>query len=44
MGIKMEKKVILQCQAIQTSDSGSKQLKPFFEKHIDKEANVRIDK
>lgn len=44
MGIKMEKKGIVQCQAIEITDCGSKQLKPFFEKHVDKEANIRTDK
>lgn len=44
MGIQMKKKGIVQCQAMHISDCGSKQLKPFFNKHISKEARVRTDK
>jgi hypothetical protein len=44
MGIKLKKKGIVQFQAIQIYDCGSKQLKLFSEKHIDNEANIRTDK
>ena len=44
MGIKMEKKGIVQCHAKEITGGGTKQLKPFFEKHVDKEAKVRTDK
>ena len=44
MGIEMKKKGIVRCHALQISDCGTKQLKPFFEKHISKEAKVRTDK
>jgi hypothetical protein len=40
----MEKKGIVQRQAIQIIGGGTKQLTPFFEMHIDKEANIRTDK
>ena len=43
MGIQMEKKGIVRCHAIRINDCGTKQLKPFFEKHISKEANIRTD-
>jgi transposase-like protein len=44
MGIQMKNKGIFRCQATQIDNGGSKQLKPFFEKHISKEAKVRTDK
>jgi hypothetical protein len=44
MGIEMKKKGIVRCHALQISGGGTKQLKPFFEKHISKEAQVRTDK
>lgn len=43
MGIEMQKKGIVRCHALQIEDCGTKQLKPFFEKHIAKEANIRTD-
>jgi len=43
MGIQMQKKGIVRCHAVQINDCGTKQLKPFFEKHISKEANIRTD-
>lgn len=43
MGIQMQKKGIVRCHATQVSDCGTKQLKPFFEKHISKEAKIRTD-
>jgi len=33
----------VQYQAFQIADCGFKQLKLFFEKHIDKEENIRTD-
>ncbi len=44
MGIEMKKKGIFRCHALQISGGGSKQLKPFFDKHISKNAQVRTDK
>lgn len=44
MGIEMKNKGIVRCHALQITDCGTKQLKPFFEKHIDKEAKIRTDK
>jgi transposase-like protein len=44
MGIEMKNKGIVRCHALQISDCGTKQLKPFFDKHIDKEAKIRTDK
>lgn len=44
MGIEMKNKGIYRCYALQIENAGTKQLKPFFEKHIDKEAKVRTDK
>jgi transposase-like protein/predicted RNA-binding Zn-ribbon protein involved in translation (DUF1610 family) len=44
MGIEMKNKGIVRCHALQISNGGSKQLKPFFEKHISKQARVRTDK
>ncbi|NJO24817.1 MAG: IS1595 family transposase [Bacteroidia bacterium] len=32
------------CHALQIENCGTKQLKPFFEKHISKQAKVRTDK
>lgn len=43
MGIEMQKKGIVGCHALHIEDCGTKQLKPFFEKHIAKEANIRTD-
>jgi transposase-like protein len=44
MGIQMKNKGIFRCHATQIDNGGTKQLKPFFEKHISKEAKVRTDK
>ena len=44
MGVEMKKKGIVCCHALQIDNCGSKQLKPFFEKHVSKEAKVRTDK
>jgi transposase-like protein len=44
MGIEMKNKGIVRCHAVSITDCGTKQLKPFFEKHIAKEAKVRTDK
>ena len=44
MGIEMKNKGIVRCHALKISNGGTKQLKPFFEKHISKEARVRTDK
>lgn len=44
MGIELKKKGIVRCHALKITDGGSKQLKPFFEKHISKEAKVTTDK
>jgi transposase-like protein len=44
MGIEMKKKGIVRCHAFQIKNGGSKQLKPFFEKYISKQARVRTDK
>ncbi len=44
MGIEMKNKGIVRCHALAVSDCGTKQLKPFFDKHIDKEAKIRTDK
>jgi transposase-like protein len=44
MGIEMKNKGIYRCYALQIENCGTKQLKPFFEKHISKEAKVRTDK
>lgn len=44
MGIEMKNKGILRCHALQISNGGTKELKPFFEKHVSKEAIVRTDK
>ena len=44
MGIEMQKKGIVRCHALKIESCGTKQLKPFFEKHISKEANIRTDK
>ncbi len=43
MGIEMQKKGIVRCYATQIKNCGTKQLKPFFEKHISKEAKIRTD-
>lgn len=44
MGIEMKNKSIVRCHALQITDCGTKQLKPFFEKHIAKDAKIRTDK
>lgn len=44
MGIEMKNKGILRCYALQISNGGTRELKPFFEKHVSKEAAVRTDK
>lgn len=44
MGIEMRKRGIVRCQALQITDCGTKQLKPFFDKYIDKQARIRTDK
>lgn len=44
MGIEMKNKGIARCYALKISNGGTRQLKPFFEKHISKEAKVRTDK
>jgi hypothetical protein len=44
MGIEMKNKGIVRCNALKISNGGTKQLKPFFEKHVCKEAEVRTDK
>ena len=44
MGIEMKNKGIYRCHALHINDCGTKQLKPFFEKHISKEAKIRTDK
>jgi len=43
MGIQMQKKGIVRCHAAQVTGCGTKQLKPFFEKHISKKAKIRTD-
>ena len=44
MGIEMKNKGIVRRHAVEISDCGTKQLKPFFEKHIAKDAKVGTDK
>lgn len=44
MGIEMKNKGIVRCHAVQIDNGGTKQLKPFFEKHVSKNAKVRTDK
>lgn len=44
MGIEMKNKGIYRCHALQIENCGTKQLKPFFEKHISNQAKVRTDK
>lgn len=44
MGIEMKNKGIYRCHAVHITDCGTKQLKPFFEKHVSKEAKIRTDK
>lgn len=44
MGIEMKNKGIYRCHALQIENCGTKQLKPFFNTHISKEAKVRTDK
>jgi len=44
IGIERNNKGILKAYARQIDDAGVKQLKPFFEDHIDKKARVKTDK
>ena len=44
MVIQMKKKGIVRCYANQIPSAGTKQLKPFFQKYISKEALIRTDK
>ena len=44
MGIEMKKKGIVRCYARCINNGGSKELKPFFEQFVSKEAIVRTDK
>jgi transposase-like protein len=44
MGIEMKKKGIVRCYARCIDNGGSKELKPFFQKFVSKEAIVRTDK
>ncbi|GAC1386760.1 MAG: hypothetical protein NVSMB45_16440 [Ginsengibacter sp.] len=43
MGIQMQKKGIVRCHAVKINNGGTKQLQPFFKKHISKEAKIRTD-
>ena len=44
MGVQMKNKGIVRCYAIQINGAGTKELKPFFQKFISKQAIVRTDK
>jgi transposase-like protein/ribosomal protein L37AE/L43A len=44
MGIEMKNKGIVRCYAKQIDNGGSKELKPFFQKFVSREAKIRTDK
>lgn len=44
LGVELKNKSIYRCTAQVINNGGAKELRPFFEKHIDKKANVRTDK
>lgn len=44
IGVQMLKQKIVRVFAKQIKNASTKELKPFFDKHISKQANVRVDK